>query len=96
VDRYHILQVIGKGSFAVTVQAVDTFHPDCCLVAIKIMDVHNSSLGIQEANYMRLLNCADSHDCVHIVRLLVLDLIVIYLNVGCSKLLMVQLECIHL
>ncbi|XP_062510375.1 probable serine/threonine-protein kinase dyrk1 isoform X2 [Corticium candelabrum] len=69
-SRYRVIELIGNGSFGVVIQAVDTFHPDHCHVAIKVFDVNNSDLAYQEANYTRLLNRADPHDCVHIIRLL--------------------------
>ena len=45
--RYEYLEVIGRGGSSITIRARDTFRPDDCQVAIKILNVNYYRLGYQ-------------------------------------------------
>eukprot|EP00118_Oscarella_pearsei_P016390 m.155798 g.155798 ORF g.155798 m.155798 type:complete len:177 (+) comp38677_c0_seq77:462-992(+) len=68
-QRYQMLDVIGKGTFAVFIEARDMFYPGGRQVGIKIFDVQNKNLGCVECQYMREINSRDLSGCAHIIQL---------------------------
>lgn len=66
--RYKYIKKIGMGNCAIIVRAEDTFQSSRMHVAIKIMHLQYTDVGLQEANFHQLLT-ATNRDQVGIVKL---------------------------
>eukprot|EP00049_Salpingoeca_infusionum_P006270 m.104223 g.104223 ORF g.104223 m.104223 type:complete len:676 (-) comp13257_c1_seq1:314-2341(-) len=68
-DRYQFVRILGRGEFAVLLQAKDTMDPRNTQVAIKVLNAGYDALGEHEMRQLHSLNAMDPTGSCHIVRL---------------------------